>query len=138
MIFTALAQPLAAPSLVHTSLLSYKHTPLNLVIKQRQQNPSRLACHRSSTGRSATPARAAADGAYPLDQAVAPEAPKPCATGRKIVFAADGKASAQEGLRWLASQLARKGACTHGRPSIPLRGAVAYSLTLVSSTREPI
>lgn len=32
-------------------------------------------------------------------------------SGRKIVFAVDGTVDAEEGLRWLVKQVARKGAC---------------------------
>lgn len=37
------------------------------------------------------------------------EAPAPSTSGRKIVFAVDGTADAEEGLRWLVKEVARKG-----------------------------
>lgn len=65
------------------------------------------------------------DGAFPGGQAgaaaaAAPTAeveqpPAPSTTGRRIVFAADGTTSAEEGMRYLASHAARKGGCA-GRP----------------------
>lgn len=125
-----LTQPLAAG---HRRLL-----PRSVITPRRSAEQSVWTTSRSTAARRARAVwvASASDGAAPVGEAEAPT-PQACTSGRKIVsawwllgvrmcdphvptcachrpkllqvFAADGKSASENGLKWVAGQLARKG-----------------------------